>query len=306
MASAATMVADDATDTADTTAAATTTAADAQTTSTDTSTDTATTTAANDDWRARMAGDDKALLGYLARVPSEKALAEQVKKYNDDLKQGKFIKPLPENSTDAEKAEYRKQTGVPDKPDDYLTGLPDGIIFGDDDKPFVDVFTEKMHAANAPKNVTAAALSAYMSIVEDQAATQAETEAQFKDAGTEMLREEWGNADFKRNLNAVTSFIGTLPEAVGTALIGGRNAAGMPLGSDPEVIKWLAGLALDANPLSTVVPGSGAGQITTLNAEIAKLENMMGDKNSEYWKGATAPANRARYLELISARDKLS
>ena len=38
------------------------------------------------DWRARLSGGDEKLLGYLARVPSEKALVERLKKHDDDLK----------------------------------------------------------------------------------------------------------------------------------------------------------------------------------------------------------------------------
>lgn len=255
----------------------------------------------DDDWRARIAGDDKTLAGYLARVPSEKALAELVKKHNDDIKAGKYIKPLPDNPTDAEVAAYRKQLGVPEKPEAYLEGL-DGLVIGDDDKPIVGDFAEAMHGLNAPPAIVKAGIEWYYAQLDIQAAAEAQRAAEAKDTGTEVLREEWG-ADYKRTLNAVTGFIGTLPQGVAEAFQQGRDAAGLPLGSNPEVIKWLASVALEQNPLLTVVPGAGANQASAIADEIKALEQRMTTDRAAYFKDEKA---QARYIELIEARDKLA
>lgn len=261
-------------------------------------------TPANDDWRVRIAGEDAKLLGYLGRFGSEKALAEAVKKQSDDLKAGKYLTPLPENPTDAEIAAFRKQNGVPDKAEGYLEKLPDGLVVGEDDKAVVNVFLEKMHGLNASPAFTGAALEAYYGIVEEQAVTQAQAEADFKDSNVELLRDEWG-ADYKRNIAITSNFMATLPADVSKAISGGRDDSGMPLANNAAVVKWLTGLALEANPIATVVPGAGANQASAIADEIAKFDAMMGDRNSEYWKGPNAAANRARYLELTEAKLKL-
>lgn len=260
--------------------------------------------AGGDDWRARLSGGDEKLLGYLGRLPSEKAVVERLKKHEDDLKAGKYLKPLPENATDKEIAEYRAQNGVPEKAEGYLDKLPDGLVVGDDDRPAVNTFIEAMHALHAPRPIVEAALGAYYKLAEQQQADEVDRIAEAKETSILALRDEWG-ADYKRNLNAVDSFLKTLPEDVAAALSGGTDADGIPLANSAPVIKWLAAQALEANPLSTVVPGAGANQASAVQDEIAKLEAMMQDRKSEYWTGPNSDKNRARLRELYEAKEKL-
>jgi hypothetical protein len=253
------------------------------------------------DWRARMAGEDPDLSKFLGRYTSEAAALRDFKKLHGDMRSGKFIKPLDENATDEEKAAYRKQLGVPDEPKGYLDKLPDGLVVGEDDRPFVDVFLGKMHEAGAPPGLTGAALEAYYQIVEEQAAAESDQLATAKVAGEEALRAEWGK-DYRRNLNALHGHLDTLPPEVKEAFTNGRGADGVPLGYNPEVMKWLSGLALEANPLATVVPGAGANQASAIADEIAKIEKMMREDRSAYNKDEKI---QARYRELVSAREKL-
>jgi hypothetical protein len=299
-----TLLSDDTTDT--TTTSADTTADDkgAVTTDATTTTDTTTDTTIADDWRSRLAGDDKKLLGYLARVPSEKELVARVKKHDDDLKAGKYLKPLGDAPTDEELAAWRGAIGVPEKPEGYMEKLPEGLVVGDDDKPYVDKFLESMHAANAPPALTNAALETYYAIVEEQVAAQSEAENAAKSESIEALREEWGG-DYKRNLNVMHGFLDTLPEAVADAFRHGKGADGVPLGYNADVLKWLTAQAMEANPVATVVPGAGANQASAIADEMAALEAKMGNRQSDYWKGPTAAKQQARYLELATAREKL-
>lgn len=259
--------------------------------------------AASDDWRASFAGEDKELLGFLGRYHSQDAALKAWKKQHDDIRAGKYLKPLGEDATDEEKAAYLKSMGVPEKPEGYLEQLPSGLVVGDDDKPFVEKFLGQMHGANAPKAAVDAALTAYYGIVEEQEAAAAEANAAAKVQGEEALREEWG-ADYRRNLNAVKSFVESVPEDVGSILLGGTGADGVRLGNNPALLKWLASLALEANPLATVVPGAGANQAEAVDAELDALKAKMGDRNSDYWKGPTAAKQQARYLQLLEAKAK--
>lgn len=253
------------------------------------------------DWRARLSGDDPELAKYLGRYASEAAALKAAKGIHGDIRSGKYVKPLDENSTDEEKAAHRKMQGVPEKPEGYLENLPDGLVVGDDDRPFVDVFLGKMHEAGAPPALTGAALEAYYGIVEEQAAAESEQLATAKAVGEEALREEWGK-DYRRNLNVIHGHLDTLPPEVKEAFTDGRGKDGVPLGYNPAVMKWLAGLALEANPLATVVPGAGSNQASAIADEIAALENRMATDRKAYFKDERA---QARYLELVTARDKL-
>lgn len=255
----------------------------------------------NDDWRSRLAGDDKEALGWLGRYQSESAFVAAAKKDRDALRNGKFIKPLADGATEQEVAEYRAHMGVPEKAADYLESLPDGLVVGDDDRPAVDVFVEKMHAANAPKGVTDAALAAYYEIVESQMADQAEATEQAKAAGIDALRGEWG-ADYRRNLTVMNNHLSLLPEAVQDVFKHGTMSDGTPIGYHPEVLKWVTGLALEANPVATVVPGAGANQANAIADEIATIEKTMRENRSTYNRDDKM---QARYRELLGAREKL-
>lgn len=257
-----------------------------------------------DDWRARLAGGDDKLLGYLAKVSSEQALVERLKKHHDDIKQGKYLTPLGDDPTEEEIAAYRAATGVPENPDGYMEKLPDGLVVGDDDRPFVDRFLGAMHAVNAPPAMANAALETYYAIVEEQAAEQLEAAAAAKKECEDTLREEWAQpGEYRRMDNILQNFVSGLPEAVRDAFDKGTGPDGVPLGYNPEIRRWLVAEALEKNPLATVVPGAGANQASAIADEIAALEKRMRDDRKAYFKDEKA---QARYLELVAARDKLA
>jgi hypothetical protein len=101
------------------------------------------------------------------------------------------------------------------------------------------------------------------------------------------------------------SYLGTLPEPVQNVFMQGRGPDGIPIGYNPEVLKWLTGKAMEENPVATVVPGAGSNQAAAVADEIANLEKMMGNTSSDYWRGPKAAANQERYRVLIEAREKL-
>lgn len=257
----------------------------------------------DDDWRSRLAGDDAKLLGFLGRYQSEKAFVEAAKR-DRDAARAKSLAKLPENPTDEELAAYRAEHGIPEAPDGYYEKLADGLVVGDEDKPFVDMFMKEMFGAHARPEVVNAALDAYYGIVEEQSAKEAEAANALKDASIEDLRSEWG-AEYKRNLNVMHGYLETLPETVADAFRHGRDANGLPLGYNADVIRWLTSQALEANPVATVVPGAGANQASAIAEELAALKSEMGDRGSAYWKGPLAEKKQARYLELVNAEQRL-
>lgn len=261
-----------------------------------------TTAAVTDDWRARMAGDDPELLKFLGRHGNEAAAIKEFKKLHGEIRSGKYLKQPDDNATDTEKENWRKAMGVPEKPEGYLEKLPDGLVVGDDDKPYVSEFLTAMHEAGAPPAQTNAALAAYYKILEGQSAKEAELLAEAKTTSEDTLREEWGN-DYRRNLTAMHSYLDQQPAAVKEAFTNGFGADGKPLGYNAEVLKWLVATALDKNPLATVVPGAGANQASAVADEIAGIEKTMRENRATYNKDK---AMQARYLELLEARDRLA
>ena len=249
------------------------------------------------DWRVAMAGDDEKLLKFLGKYPDQKSALADAKKKNDALLQRAGMK-LPENPTDEELAAFRKEQGIPETAEGYLEALPDGLVLGDDDKPVVTEIVAALHGANAPKALVDTMLSTYFDIVERQAAEAERVDADAKNTSDVALRDEWGG-DYKRNMNVVAGYMETLPVAVRDALQSARGPDGVTIGNNADIIKWVASLAFQNNPLASVTPATGAAAINMVEDEIKSIESKMG--TPAYIKDE---AMQARYRDLIEARQR--
>ena len=84
--------------------------------------------------------------------------------------------------------------------------------------------------------------------------------------------------------------------------MGGRLADGTPIGSSPDALKFLVGLALIQNPTGVVVPGSEANPMKGVEEELAKIDQTMKTNRAAYNKDEKM---QARYRELLVAKEKL-
>ena len=83
--------------------------------------------------------------------------------------------------------------------------------------------------------------------------------------------------------------------------MGVRMADGSIIGNDPDMVRFLVALALDKNPVASVVEdGDQTGK--SVDTEIASIEKRMREDRSAYFKDEKT---QARYRELIGARDKI-
>lgn len=258
-----------------------------------------------DDWRVKMAGGDEKELKKLSRYASEADVYKAYRELEKKKSSGELKAPLPKDPTPEQLNEWRKDNGIPETPDKYDLTFDNGIVIGEQDKPLIDRFVSKMHGENASPAQVKAALASYYEILGEQQQALAESDSDFKEQALEGLREEWGG-DYKRNLNAVNGLLQSLPEETRLAFETARTADGKLIGNDPAVIKWLAQTAYEINPAATIMPSSMNNPGQAINDEIASLEKMVGDKQSDYWKGPNAEKNQARYLELLSAKEKIA
>jgi hypothetical protein len=93
------------------------------------------------------------------------------------------------------------------------------------------------------------------------------------------------------------------PSGVKEKIMGARGPDGTPLFADPDSIRWFASMARELNPATTLVPGAGGNVAGAVDDEIGKLEKMMGDRSSDYWKGNNAEKNQERLRQLYAARE---
>lgn len=252
-------------------------------------------------WREKLAGDDKKLLATLNRFTSPKTFSDSYFAMKQKLSSGEYLKALPEDATEEQITEWRKENGIPAKPEEYDTTLPDGLAIGENDKPLVNEFLAEMHKSNAKPEHVKAALSTYYKILENQQAELFERNETKRTETEDALRTEWGN-EYRRNINMMNGMLDTFGEETKQALLNARAEDGTLLLNNPGIVRALVAQAREINPVATVVPGAGVNAINAIGDEIASYEKKMREDWNGWHKDNKA---QERYRELIAARDKL-
>jgi hypothetical protein len=251
------------------------------------------------DWRETYAKDDKGKLGELQRYATPGAALDGLFAGKERLRAGEVLKPLPENANGQEVTEFRKLHGIPETPEGYLAGLPDGLVIGEEDKPVFESFAKALHAENVSPKVAHTAIKWYNNFVEESMAQQAEMDQQHKAGVEDALRAAWGK-DYRPNIGAMNTYLDTLPGPVAEAMRSARDAEGRGLLNIPEVMQWLVGNAREFLSVSTLVGGDGQISAQTIDAELAEIQKIMG--TPAYIKDEK---KQARYRDLLDAKAKL-
>jgi hypothetical protein len=259
-----------------------------------------------EDWRTKLADGDEKAMKQLERYQSPKDVAKALREAQTKISKGTQAFALPADATEEQVTAWRKENGIPEKPEGYLEKLPSGLVVGEDDKPLVDTFLTDMHKANVKPEVVGAALDWYYRTQEESAAEQSREDVEFKKASEDALRSDWG-PEYRANINAISAFLDAAPSegdvSLKALLMGARLADGTPLGSNPMALRWLAGMANEANPAGFVSPATGATQIKSVTDEIGEIETFMRENRAAYNKDG---AKQARLRQLYEAEEKLS
>lgn len=257
-----------------------------------------------DDWRDKVksSDDDDKYLGRLKSVPdlAKSYVAAQKKIEELRASSGKIATP-PKDATEEQMAEFRKEAGIPEKPEEYLASLPDGLIIGDDDKALYEKYAKGMHEQNIPAAYGPGLVNLAVQMAEDQAAQQAEADKIFEQQSIEEMRGEFG-AEYKAQMNAATNFMELAPEGVKENVFGARLADGSLAGNNPDFLRWIIGLANEANPAGFVQPGDGGSQEQSISDELAEIAKYRRENRAAYYKDENM---QARERQLIEAQQKL-
>jgi hypothetical protein len=259
------------------------------------------------DWatlRTQYAKGDEKLEKRLARYSSPEAVIDALIAAQAKISSGSLKSVLPEKATPEQLAEWRAENGVPAKPEDYDTTLSNGMVVGEDDKPFVDKFTKQAHDLNMSQPQVQKVLEWYYADRENQVAEMRQADSANRAESEEAMRGEWGS-EYKLNINLINGLLDTAPAGLKDKLFGARLADGTPLGDSPDALRWLANMARTVNPVATVAPGAGANAAQAIDTELEGLVKQMGDRDSPYWKGTSSEKLQARYRELVSVKEKL-
>jgi hypothetical protein len=237
------------------------------------------------DWAKEFAGDDEKVLGRLTRYSSHDDLAKALISAQNKISSGDYKQTaaLPDNPTDEQIAAYRKDNGIPEKAEGYFDDLPDGLVIGDDDKPVMEEFAKAMHEANMPPAAVHAALGWYNKFQEDIDAAQDAVNAKARENTEDALRNQWEGADYRKNVNMVSTYIDGLDKEVSEKIGMARMADGTALLNNPEVMLWLNSLAREKFGDTTILPGvTGQDQASQVETRLAEIKEIMDKDRKRY------------------------
>lgn len=257
-----------------------------------------------DDWRQKIAKDDAKLLKQLERFTSPEAFAQSWAEKQRLIDSGQVKKALGADATPEQIAQYRKDNGIPETAEGYFEKLPDGLVIGEADKPLFDSFAKGLHDLNVDPKVAQYAVKWYSDLQREAEANIAEGDRAHKTEVEDALRAEWG-ADYRANVNVMQAVLKSAPAGVAEMLQSARGADGRAVLNDPNVLRWLANVGRELNPVATLMPGAGTNAGNSIAEEIGNIEKLMANPSSEYWKGPTSERMQSRYRELIDARERL-
>jgi hypothetical protein len=182
------------------------------------------------DWSKHLPEDFGDFRNKLANYRNPVQLAKALHSANQTISKKGIIPPTPQ-STEAEVSAYRKQMGVPDKPEGYLEGVEietaEGIPFN---KEIAGVYMEVAHKHHIPAAAMQDLLAVNKKQAEIQLAAEQQRVAEARSHGLEQLRQVW-RADFANKLGMAKK--GVVLEK------GNPYSFGF---QDPEVVRIIAGL----------------------------------------------------------------
>lgn len=258
-----------------------------------------------DDWRERLAGNDETALKQLKRFNDISGLWKKLVNQDKVIRETRKTPGRPgKDATPEDIAEYRKASNVPETAEGYfdVLNLADNKLLGDNDRPIFDDFAKAMHAVHAPPEYVKTGVDWYLARMEKLASEQAEKDDALRVEARDTLRDEWGPADFKRNVNAAQTLFKDVPEEIRLGILHARMPDGRLVGDHPAVIKLFADIAVRANPAATIVTPAGTDPGKTIDEEIKGIEKTMRTDRRAYDKDNNM---QARYRELLDARDRL-
>lgn len=228
-----------------------------------------------EDWRDRLAGGDQKMLGVLKRYANPENFAKAFRSMQQKLSSGEYKRAsLPESATDAEKAEWRKENGIPDKVDDYKLPEVKGHQWTEADKPIVGEFLADLHAANAPQSLATAALGWYAKFQQRQIEARAELDRANTERREDELRSKWGPQDYRAHVNLARQMFADdtfLPSNLRHAIADARLSDGSRLIHNPELMLFLAQQGLERKGTAGLISGEQGARMGSRMDEIRQI-----------------------------------
>lgn len=252
-----------------------------------------------DDWRTKAAGGDDKKLAHLARYASPAALADALLAAQNRIRSGDLKVAITKDSKPEEIAAYREAHGIPETADKYdLKGLD----IDEGEKKRVDMFLTKAHGVHMRPDQVRASLEAYTEIAASAREERLAMDTEAKAKAEDKLHADWG-PEFRTNISLLTNFLDMGPQGLRDKILHGRLADGTPIGSSPEALQWLVGLARERNPSGVVVP-SGASTENAVSTRLEQIRKVMREDRKSYDRDEKMQAEYRQLVEWQHAQGR--
>lgn len=234
------------------------------------------------DWRERMlAGikDDavrekagKTAARYKSPADVFKALQAAQQK----ISSGEFKKDFPADGTPEEQAAWRKDRGIPEKPDGYE--IPDqieGLKLTEADQPNLELALSELHAINADQKTVNHVLGLYGKMVAREQEAIRERDAAFREESENAIRTELGD-EYKPAMQLYLRTIkdpDIFPDNFGEMLAGARLPDGNRLINHPTFAKFMLDIGKERYGDAALIPTNQLQQMQSREDELVKIMN---------------------------------
>lgn len=216
---------------------------------------------------------------------------------------------LPKDATPEQITAYRKDNGIPEKPEAYFEALPKEVAetLTDPVKELMTPYLAALHELNLTPAHAAKLIAVRQAEQDRQVELRAAADGQLRTKTEDALRADWGN-NYRAEINNIHGMLNGAPAEVRQALLDARTPDGNALVGTPEAMRWLAQLARTVNPYSVPVGGDGGSlDGKGVDARIGEIEGWMGaQKGSDgYKRYYDNPKVQTEYRTLIDAREAM-
>jgi hypothetical protein len=153
-----------------------------------------------EDWRAALSQGDEKRAKQLERFSTPEAVAKALFDTRERLSRNRAAPEPPEEATELELAQWRKQAGIPETPDGYEIAFPKEIEPSENDKAELAGFLKFMHDKHVAPRAAQAAFEFYMNARSQGAERMAQASEEATLDHLAELRKTYPGREYKRNI----------------------------------------------------------------------------------------------------------
>lgn len=235
-----------------------------------------------DDWREKLSAGNEKLAKRLARFSSPEALLKSWQSLEQKLSSGEFKRQLAADASDEEKAAWRAENGIPDKPEGYELPTIKGHEWSDVDKTIANGFLADLHAADAPAPVAQAALTWYAKFQQQRAEAMADQDRLDIESREDALRAKRAPGDYRAHTRLAKDVFQDeefMTASLRNAIAGARTADGRRLLYHPDLTEFLIERGLERRPGGLITGEQGA----RMGGRIDEIKKIMASDLDRYY-----------------------